>query len=290
MTLVQVLADETSLHMCCDFRLTDPWTGELKNNAAHKLVTLQMTPVSAIVGVTGIAFLDGKPISDWIAEATAGLERGSSAEDIAEVLRRAESALSRLQGAHDRRLTFVVGAMVGSQSLVTLVSNFEKFVDGRIARTGTANTVMTISSIKPKSESFFATGDAFGIKQQEREQLILSLRSGAADSQIQEQLRQINEAVSTRTKTVSAGCYAASLHATGAGSGRPFLTDEQPGDFISPEFAHMMRRAGIQLNRATGPDGRPLPIREDSSTFARSGASTQYFREQLKLRPGSYSA
>jgi Tfp pilus assembly protein PilF len=287
MTLVQVLANETSLHMCCDFRLTDPWTGELKSNTAHKLVTLQMAPVAAIIGVTGIAFLDGKPVGDWIAEVTARLGPGSSAEDIADALRQAENVLSRLQGAHDRRLTFVVGAIVGSQSLVSLVSNFEEFVDGRIVRAGVASAVMTISSVKPKSESFFATGDASSIKLQEREHLILLLRSGAGDAQIQKQLRQVNEAVSTRTETVSAGCYAGSLHTTGAGSGRPFLTDEQPGDFISPGFAHMMKRAGIQLNRATGPDGRPLAIREDSATFATSGASPQYFREQLKLRPDS---
>jgi hypothetical protein len=39
-TLVQVLANETSLHMACDFCLTDYDTGKVVRNDAFKLVTV----------------------------------------------------------------------------------------------------------------------------------------------------------------------------------------------------------------------------------------------------------
>ncbi len=41
MTLVQVVADEKSVHMACDFRLTDQRTRQKITNTAHKLVTAQ---------------------------------------------------------------------------------------------------------------------------------------------------------------------------------------------------------------------------------------------------------
>jgi hypothetical protein len=100
----------------------------------------------ALVGVTGIALLDGKPIGDWLAEAAAGLEPDAVAEYLLEALRRAEASLAKLRGANDKRLTFVVGAIIGSQSLVALVSNFEKLVNGRIKRSSAAESVMTITS------------------------------------------------------------------------------------------------------------------------------------------------
>lgn len=285
MTLVQVLADEKSVHMACDFRLTDPFTGQTTYNAAHKLVTAQTVHGSALIGVTGIAVLDGKPVGDWIAETVGGLDQRASAEDLFDALRQAESALARLPGVQDRPLTFMIGTFVGSQALVAIVSNFEKFVDGRVRRAAAPEGAMTVSSVKPKSAVFFATGDANSIKAAERQGLVLSLRSAASDERIHNQMRQLNEAVSTRTNTVSPGCYTSSLHATGSGSSRPFLTDEQPGDFIPPEFTLMMKRFGIEFNRKVGPDGKPMPIRMVQSASARSGGSPEYFREQLKLQP-----
>lgn len=41
MTLVQVLANESSVHMSCDFRLTDPYTKQVIQNDAHKLVQVR---------------------------------------------------------------------------------------------------------------------------------------------------------------------------------------------------------------------------------------------------------
>jgi Tfp pilus assembly protein PilF len=272
--------------MACDFRLTDPWTGEARPYFAHKLITVGTPPLSALVGVAGIALLDGRPIGDWVAEAT-GLGPHAVADDLLEALRRAEASLSKLRGVNDKRLTFVAGAMIGSHSLVALVSNFEKLINGGIRRSSAAESFMTISRVQPKSELFLATGDAATVKSEEFGPLLLSLRSGAADERIHEQMKSLNEAVSTRTERVSPGCYVASLHATGAGSSRPSLTEERKGDFIPPEFALMTKLAGIKLQPGLGSGSRPMPVRMDYGASVRAGASFEYFREQLELRPDS---
>jgi tetratricopeptide (TPR) repeat protein len=271
--------------MCCDFRLTDPFTRKVVDNEAHKLVSASTRHGYALIGVTGIAFLGGMPVGDWIANTTGKLGQFVPIEEVCAELKNAEKILATLKGAQDRRLTFMVGTFVGSQALLAIVSNFEKFTNGKIVRTNSAEAVMTISKLKPKSPAFFATGDADSIQRPEQDQLVLALRSGATDDQIQEKLRAINEAVSARTNTVSSGCYASSLHVTGAGSGQPFLTDEQKGDFIPRDFAYTLKQLGLQLNPAIGPDGKPMPIRMRQSATGRSGGSREYFREQLKLQP-----
>lgn len=281
MTLVQVLANEMSLHMCTDFQLTNPLTRVAVYKEAHKLVRIP----KGMVGVTGIAFLDGKPVGQWIAETTAELGPAATLEDALFALQQAEVPLRKYGPQQDRRLTFIVGCFVGSQSTIALVSNFQRFDRGRVATDQIARDYMTITKVRPKSELLVAVGDSRSITAEERADLTLILRSGANDAKIQDKLRDLNVAVSARTTTVSAGCYGASLHATGLGSGRPFLTSEQQGDFISPDFAHMLSRMGLQLNRAIGPDGKPLPIRETGSSVAMTGSSDEYFREQFKLRP-----
>jgi Tfp pilus assembly protein PilF len=286
MTLVQVLADETSAHMSCDFRLTDPYTGRVTQRDAHKLVTVSKLSISALIGITGVAFLDGRPVGQWIAEAMAGLEENASITDIYGGLRQAGTALSKIADRRVRRTTFVVTSMVGTQSMVTLVSNFEVFMNGRINRATLADADMTVSSIKPKAASFFATGEVDKITSAERDALRLSLRAGVSDSQIHEELRQVNEAVSRRANdTVSIGCYTASLHATGTGSTQPFLTDEQPGSFIPPETAELWNRLGLRFDPQIGADGRPVPMKLIQSGSVTIGSSPEYFREQLKLQP-----
>ena len=286
MTLVQVLGDEMSIHMSCDFHLTNPETKKVVRRDAHKLVTVSKFSVSALIGVTGQAFLGGKPVGQWIAEAMSALGEDTSIAEISEALQRAGSLLSQIADREVRRTTFVIASMVGTQSTVTIVSNFEVLRDGRISTAALADDDMTISSIKLKSANFFAVGEAGKIKTTERDELKLSLRAGKSDGQIHEELRQVNEAVSRRTgnTSVGAGCYTASLHATRTGSAQAFLTDEQQGDFIPPEVADSWNRLGFHPAQL-GRDGRPMrtQIIQSSSTIV--NMSPEYFREQLKLQP-----
>jgi len=69
--------------------------------------------------------------------------------------------------------------MIGTQARVSLISNFEFFGDGQIQRLPTADTELTVTSIKPKSAQLFATGVGDKITAAEREQLELTLKSNA---------------------------------------------------------------------------------------------------------------
>lgn len=285
-TLVQLLADERSIHMSCDFRLTDVNTGLTVQNDAHKLVHSMSPHHSAIIGVTGVAVLEAQPVGSWLAKLIGGSGAHVGIDELTDRL--SDAATAELSGIPDpvfRRTSFVVGAIVGTQTIIMLVSNFERFVNGRLESSDTAADEFVSTRIRPKGPQLILTGAASAITQQERELAQRLLRTAAPDETIQECLNQNNLAASTRTSTVSAGCHVASLHVTGKGSSKPFLTDEQHGDFIPPEFQELMNKMGLHLNRGVGADGNPLPIRMMGATYASAGGSVRDLRQQLKLQP-----
>ena len=199
MTYVQLLANEKSVYMACDFRLTNPATREREPDFAYKLIRVQRPRFSALVGFTGIAFLRGKAVGVWIAEQIEKLDANARVDRLLDALAQAENLLPRPGSVIERRLTFAVAAMVGTQSLVSLVSNFEELIDGHIVRVSAARDVMTTSRLKPKSELYLATGLADMVKASDYEQLLLSLRSAAEDMRIFEHLRDLNIEISART-------------------------------------------------------------------------------------------
>jgi Flp pilus assembly protein TadD len=290
LTLVQLLANEKSVYMACDFRLTLPGTREKVPPFAYKLLRASNFRFSALVGFTGIARLAGKPTEEWIAEQISSLASDAPVEDFLDALGHAAAILPAADGVNDKRLTFVIGAMVGTQSLVALVSNYQDLINGEIESTAEARNAMAISGMKPKSEIYLHTGDSKSIKPRDYGDLLLTLRSGAADARMFELLKTLNEVISIRSSrigpgTISPGCYVASVHSTGAGSGRPFLTDEQQGDFIPPQAAEMLRRAGIQFARKRDAFGRPMPIRMEQEAVAVGWGSIDKLNRQLKLQP-----
>ncbi len=196
-----------------------------------------------------------------------------------------KSLYTRITNRVHRRHSFVVGAIIGSQAAVGLVSNYESFTKGQIQRQPSADDILTISQVKPKSATLFVTGESGAVLPHERQKLELTLRSGASAARIQDLLHEVNVAVSLRVTTVSAGCFVASIDAAGTSSSQPFLTAEQRGDFIPPDTAKLLKDLGLRLNPAIGPDGRPKPIRLVQEVSSKIEMSERYFREQFKLRP-----
>lgn len=285
MTLVQVLADELNIHMACDFRLTDARTGALVLDTAHKLVSAGPFG-TVLVGVTGVAYLEGQPIAEWVVR-TLGRPNGVPTLDkVVEHLREAaEGPLANIRDAATRRTTFVVAGHVGTQARICLVSNFEVFLNGQIQRSPLAASTVAASSVKPKSPLYLATGAAYAVPSSSRHEATTLLRSHAGPEVIREKLAEINAAASAVATEISEGCYAESRDASGRGSGQPFLTESHPGDFIPPAQADMLRQMGITLNRKVGPDGKPMPIRVVSSTSVFVGSGEKYFQGQLRLTP-----
>jgi len=229
------------------------------------------------------------PVGQWIAQITSS---EATPEDLFNALRQAEPFLLQIPDPAVRHHTFVIAGMRGSQSFVAYISNYESIDTGRVHRAQHAKRDLTLSITKPKRPRLLLAGDSDTVSAAERKQLELALRARGSDSLLQTRMSELNAEVSRRTadrgfQTVSEGCYVASLHATGRGSSRPFLTAEQQGDFIPPDVSEMLRQAGVAYRAKTGPDGRPMPIRLVQSASGRIDMSARYFREQLKLQPDS---
>jgi Flp pilus assembly protein TadD len=285
MTLVQVLTSELQVHMSCDFRLTYPITQSVADSSAHKLVHVARPRFSAFVGVTGLGYLEAKLIGRWIAETVDALAMDASHDQLLDALRGAEKSLLLVRDRRWRRHTFVIGAMVGSQAVVSFVSNFQHLDQGRTHTDPIADDRLEISSARSKRPRLILAGATDAVSPTDIQRLEGLLRSQQPDPAVQEELQRVNAAASRRTPTISEGCNTASLHATGHGSSRPFLTPDQPGEFIPPDVQLMMEKMGLRINPKIRPDGTAEPIRVIGTSMLSAHPSPGYFREQLKLRP-----
>lgn len=287
MTLVLALASEHEVHMTCDFKLTDARTGTEISVDAHKLIQVGRGAFQAIVGVTGLAVLGGTPIGTWVAQRTLPLGLKATLDELLAVLGGASEPLARVRfrDRKHRRLTFVVGAIQGSQSVICMLSNFQNLRGTFLADEAIPGHELSLDVIRPsRAQLVLAGGGGNFVRNEEKTFLERLLRSGAPPERIREQMAKLNEQIADRTNGVSKGCYAATQLATGHGQTQPFLV-EQVGYFNPPNFEELLKLAGIVLIPATLPDGSPAPIQLDASSSVTYSPSPEYFREQFKLRP-----
>jgi hypothetical protein len=288
MTLVLALASEHEVHMTCDFRLTYLRPRNRKpDDDVHKLVQVAGGGFQAIVGVTGFGLLDGTPVGTWVAQRTFGLGIRATLDDLLGVLRGASEPLARVPECDQgyRHLTFVVGAIQGSQSVICMLSNFQNLRGKFLADEAIPDHELSLDVIRPSRAQLVPAGQgADFVANEEKTNLERLLRSGASPERIREAMAKLNEQVAGRTDGVSKGCYAATQLATGHGQTQPFLV-EQVGYFNPPGFEELFKLFGLQLIPATLPDGSSAPIQLDASSSISYRPSPEYFREQFKLRP-----
>jgi len=97
-------------------------------------------------------------VGDWVANAVSQLGMQATIDDVCYALLAADASLKMIADHSLRRHSFVVASIVGTQTIVALVSNFESFSRGQITRRGAADESLTISYIKPKSPVLYVTG------------------------------------------------------------------------------------------------------------------------------------
>lgn len=242
--------------------------------------------MQAIVGATGLAVLDGESLGSWIAKRTALLPMTANLDSLLDALREASGALARV-AASDRKyrhLTFVVGAIQGSQSVIALLSNYQNMRGYFIADDAVPGFDLRLDVTRPSNPRLVVAGQVQSIRKEERKALERLLRGGSPPDVVRERMAELNKRAAGRTDFVTEGCYAATELATGQGFTQPFLV-EQVGDFMPPDVEEMLMQAGIKLNRASLPDGSRAPLQLRGATSAGYSPSPAYFREQFKLRP-----
>jgi Tfp pilus assembly protein PilF len=280
-TLNLLVAMPDQIHMCCDFRLTDRFTGKLLDDKTQKLTSFSSAGLSALVAVSGVGNLDGQNIGEWVASKLGHLPSDSNLDDLLEMLKSAEQSLAPVPVAF-RHHTFTVGAIVRGRTVVALVSNFQSL--SRDSTLTIPEPTLSISMQRPTRIRVYAAGSgAASVQPEDLREIEALAKAGASQQQIQEKLKSINERAAG--PQVSRGCYVASRLADGSGTARPYLTDEQTGDFILPETSELLTRMGIQLNPALDEHGNPQPIRMDTASYARFDMTAGFFKRELPKRP-----
>ncbi|TDE29008.1 tetratricopeptide repeat protein [Actinomadura sp. 6K520] len=290
MTLILTLSDEFSIYMSCDFMYTDHYSGREVETDAQKLVRLLRPGWNALIGFTGLGYIDGKATGSWIVEATSGLTGDSTFEEVLDSLMAADSYVRSVRRGNLGSHTFVVGSTRGSQAFIGLVSNTWEIRRGELVRI--EEDKLRVSFTKPRTPWLFPLGDLRQLQGElarkyltEKSQLELMVRMKADTAVVFQKLSTLNAQIGAKTSSVSEGCHVAYIKADGTGGSRPFYTDKQTGTHIAPEFEKMLADAGLRLNPAKDSDGRPRPIKMISSSFVTTGGDYKYHRDQLKFRP-----
>jgi len=287
MTLVLTLASEHEVHMTCDFMLTNADTFECISDDEHKLVSARSSEFQAVVGVSGLARLDQQPIGLWIAERTTRLGRNASLGTLFDALRQAEDPLKRVRvnARKHSRLTFVIGAMQGSQAVIAFLSNWQNLRGSFIVDGAIPPSDLRLDVTRPSSPHLFIAGQVRAVRREERKTLERTLQSGLESSVVRRRMAGVNKRAAKRLdKFITEGCYAASLLATGRAAFQPFLV-EQKGDFIPPDLNQLLQFSGVRLTPKILPDGSRAPVQLRQAASDIFNPSPTFFREQFKLRP-----
>jgi tetratricopeptide (TPR) repeat protein len=168
-----------------------------------------------------------------------------------------------------------------------VVSNFETFAAGVLTRADNPGDSLAVSAVRVRRPELILTGDREAVSREERRALLDALRGGLPATEIRQRLGVANAAASRASisELISEGCNTGSLHTSGSGESTPFLTDAQGGDFIPPETAAMLTRAGLELKAGTDAAGRPTPVRVVGSTTKRYNPSHDYFKREFERDP-----
>lgn len=273
--------------MTCDFKLTDGRSGKEMSVNTHKLVTVLRPSFQAMVGSTGLAHLGIRSAAEWVADAAESLPEDAGLNDLLNVLRAASLELGQVPpgSRRFRRLTFVLGAIQGSQSVIALVSNFQSFKGELTPVSQIPPAQMTIDVVRPSKPTLRVAGEIDAVRKEDRKAAETMLRSSLEGGEIRKRLASLNRRAARRRTTISEGCFAASQYATGNGESEPHLV-EQTGDFVPLEVQRMLDKAGIRFKRNVLADGTDAPIRVRGLTSGHFENSPSFFREQFKLRPG----
>ncbi|TYB41099.1 tetratricopeptide repeat protein [Actinomadura chibensis] len=295
MTLVLVLSDESSIYMSCDYMYTDHFTGRELETDAQKLVRLLRPGWNALVGFTGLGYIEGKPTGSWIVEATSGLTADSSFEEILDSLLEADDYIRSVRQGDLGNHSFIVASIRGSQALIGLVSNIYEIRRGQLVKAQASE--LKVSFTKPGVPWLFPLGDLTSLKgallekyNARKSQLELMVRLKADTSNVLSKLSALNAEIGEKTRSVSEGCHVAFLKADGTGGSQPFYTDQQTGSHVSAEFEKLLADAGLRLNPAKDSSGNPVPIKMISSSFVAVGDDHRYHRNQLRLHPTDSNA
>lgn len=282
MTLVITVATERCIYQSADFRLTDIQTGAARDFETQKMVFVNTFSWAASIGFAGVGRTANVDVSDWLQKAVGAVGGNDPFEALLEVLLSADSWLSGLHPPNNRH-SFTVGAFVGCQPLVALISNFES-LSGE-ARTAAARN-LSVEQVEPSRPTTFVSGHREALAKEDRRTLAKFAARGPSRDAMYAALSQANRRAARRSRYVSSACFTSHLRSTGDGGGASHGTGNAR---LKPSVAMPMPDVVKDLLDKQFGVGQWTP---KSFSVARSEATDDWHRTQLKEKahdPDCYS-
>jgi len=241
---------------------------------------------AALVVFAGVGNTGRMDISEWLARKTGELPPDAKFEDLLRALRQANIWLQTVPRGI-RRHTFSVGAFVGVLARLAMVSNYETTFG--LPREQ-ARSEMMVSFRRPTRPKLLLAGRPTSVTRAERAYLVHLLQEDVSADQMFQALWRVNRQAASRDSTISPSCFTTYLRKTGEGGGRALGLDEAK-DYM-PTFARRMfgQDLGLVLRRGVDEQGQPKPLRLVQFAMARTEATDEWHREQLKAKPNSAEA
>ncbi len=226
LTLNITLASSRACYQSSDFRLsTQMRDGRFKEMPvrAHKQVLASGAGWHASVCFSGVAQAERYGMADvdqWLANRVEALDASGAYADLVSTLGTAETWLVKIPSEH-RRLTFAVAGFIGTQPIVTVVSNWQDVRGNEFA----TDRGLQVSETQPTRPKVVLTGSSCAVGKADRKLMLTAVRDRWALQKTIELIARVNARASKDSRarnTVSPECVVTSLRPNGRTATRPF--------------------------------------------------------------------
>jgi hypothetical protein len=293
MTLLITVANSRGVHQSSDYRLSDAGRPVQTENGA-KQVSASGQEWTAQISFTGLA-RDGRGYDtrEWLRDTLEAAGSDATLDEVvAAILARGNSALATVQSC-DRRLSVVVGAVVGGRSRLFLVSNWESL---NAAPAALARPTLEVNEIDLGRPRLLVNGFAGALPAWARKRLFWLQIHGSAPETLRDAIARANRLAAVNgVPYISEECWVQSLMANGRSAGKNYggiagtpsninVGGIDLGQFIATEFPAapgkqltVLQSVGVRGGGTPAPTeiGEPKSIKFSSPTNALLLAASQ---------------
>ena len=125
-TLNITVITPTVIFQSCDYRLSDPKSGQPENEPSTKILTVSFKKWSGFLTYAGIGRMGSKETSEFAAEWFQG-RSNLSFDQATELIRERSSSWVHKVASRYSHHTFVLAAFTGSRATVAIISNYQRW-------------------------------------------------------------------------------------------------------------------------------------------------------------------
>lgn len=280
MTLNITVAAKRCIYQCADFRLVDWRTGQATDfGDDFKIQFINRAKWQASICFNGIGRTRNILVNQWLADLLAQIGFDDPFDRLLDGLLTADTWLSQVPSLHKRH-SFMVGAFVGDQPRIALVTNYEDLAGRNVEF---AADRLSVFQKTPRSARTFVSGQRFSVPRFLRKRLAALAESRRTTPEdMFSALAKVNQDAAATNRFISSACLTTYLSYTGEGGGRPHGV-QLPISFRGSDYADPT--VSKLLDDQFGPGNARL----SGFWTGRSEASDEFHRTQLHEKPNDAS-